>query len=182
MSGFAALLIVMLVVVLAGLAVTYLVSSWEKEKKDRELIPLRQLQAYYQSHPRESGGPPPQELHPLKQPGEPGSGSGPTVYQRKQMALHQPGSQSPEDARRQAFIASERAKMTASMRYDILARDRFRCQICGASQQDGVRLHVDHIVPVSRGGRTEPSNLRTLCELCNLGKRDKIEVITRIRT
>lgn len=72
-------------------------------------------------------------------------------------------------------IKRERALMTESLRYDILKRDGFRCQICGAIQADGVKLHVDHILPVSRGGRTIKSNLRTLCDRCNRGKRDKIE-------
>lgn len=71
--------------------------------------------------------------------------------------------------------AYQRSLMTDSLRYDIMRRDGFKCQLCGASAKDGVRLHVDHIIPVSKGGKTEPSNLRTLCERCNLGKRDKIE-------
>lgn len=72
-------------------------------------------------------------------------------------------------------IKIERAKMSNSLRYDILKRDGFKCQICGASKSDGVKLHVDHIIPVSKGGKTIYSNLRTLCDRCNLGKRDKIE-------
>ena len=75
------------------------------------------------------------------------------------------------------FIAQQRRLMSDSLRYDVLRRDGFRCQICGATQKDGVRLHVDHIYPVSKGGRTEMSNLRTLCERCNMGKRDKIEIV-----
>ena len=75
---------------------------------------------------------------------------------------------------RQQQIRSERAKMTDSLRYDILKRDNFRCQICGSSAQDGVKLHVDHIIPVSKGGQTIASNLRTLCDRCNMGKSDKI--------
>lgn len=74
----------------------------------------------------------------------------------------------------QLQIKAERAKMTDSLRYDILKRDNFRCQICGATAQDGVKLHVDHIVPVSKGGKSVPSNLRVLCERCNLGKSDKM--------
>lgn len=74
----------------------------------------------------------------------------------------------------QFFVKHERAKMTDSLRYDILKRDNFRCQICGASASDGVKLHVDHIIPVSKGGLTEISNLRTLCDRCNLGKSDKM--------
>lgn len=69
----------------------------------------------------------------------------------------------------------QRAVMSDSLRYDIMQRDGFRCTICGASAADGAILHVDHIVPVSKGGRTEMDNLRTLCDRCNLGKRDKIE-------
>lgn len=80
-----------------------------------------------------------------------------------------------ERGKREYQIRLERAKLTPSMRYNILKRDHFRCQICGSSSSDGVKLHVDHIVPVSRGGKTEPSNLRTLCDRCNLGKSSKLE-------
>ncbi len=76
----------------------------------------------------------------------------------------------------QNFKASkeyQRSLMTASMRYDILQRDSFRCVLCGRTANDGVQLHVDHIRPVSKGGKTEYSNLRTLCDQCNLGKSDK---------
>ena len=76
---------------------------------------------------------------------------------------------------RQRRIQEERAKMTDSMRYNILRRDNFRCQICGSTASDGVKLHVDHIIPVSKGGKTIESNLRTLCDRCNLGKSDKLE-------
>ena len=64
----------------------------------------------------------------------------------------------------------QRALMTDKLRYQVLCRDGHRCVLCGASAKDGVKLHVDHIIPVSKGGKTELSNLRTLCERCNLGK------------
>lgn len=69
-----------------------------------------------------------------------------------------------------AWVRQQRAKMTPRLRYRILRRDGFVCQICGRGQADGVILHVDHIKPVSKGGKTEPDNLRTLCDQCNLGK------------
>lgn len=75
------------------------------------------------------------------------------------------------------FMAEQRRLMSDSLRYQVLARDNFRCQICGSTQADGVKLHVDHIFPVSKGGKTELSNLRTLCERCNMGKRDRIETV-----
>ena len=70
----------------------------------------------------------------------------------------------------------QRRKMNDSLRYDVMRRDGFRCVLCGRSAaEDGVKLHVDHIIPVSKGGKTEPGNLRTLCENCNLGKSDKYD-------
>lgn len=68
----------------------------------------------------------------------------------------------------------ERSLMSDSLRYDVFTRDHYRCCICGASQKDGVTLHVDHIIPVSKGGKTAMSNLQTLCDRCNLGKSNKI--------
>ena len=49
---------------------------------------------------------------------------------------------------------AEHAKVTRAMRYDVLRRDDFHCVRCGRGREDGVKLHVDHIVPVSRGGKT----------------------------
>lgn len=70
------------------------------------------------------------------------------------------------------FKAYERSKMSKTLRYKILERDKFECQICGRTAKDGVKLHIDHIIPISKGGKTIESNLRTLCEDCNLGKSD----------
>lgn len=67
----------------------------------------------------------------------------------------------------------ERKYLNDSMRYDVLKRDRFTCQKCGATAKDGAKLHVDHIIPVSKGGQTTMSNLQTLCERCNIGKSNK---------
>ncbi len=72
-------------------------------------------------------------------------------------------------------VRVERAKMSDSLRYDVLRRDSFKCQICGATAKEGAKLHVDHIIPVSKGGKTILSNLRTLCDRCNMGKSAKIE-------
>lgn len=65
--------------------------------------------------------------------------------------------------------------MNNSIRYNVLKKDNYRCQICGSTIKDGVKLHVDHIIPLSEGGKTIMSNLQTLCERCNLGKSNKIE-------
>ena len=69
----------------------------------------------------------------------------------------------------------ERSKVSDSMRYDILKRDGFRCCICGAKADEEVTLHIDHIHPISKGGKSTYNNLRTLCDKCNMGKSNKIE-------
>ncbi len=66
-----------------------------------------------------------------------------------------------------------RIDMTESLRFSILERDNFTCQYCGAKASD-VKLHVDHIIPIQKGGMTIPSNLVTACEICNSGKRTRI--------
>lgn len=67
----------------------------------------------------------------------------------------------------------ERAVINNDIRYEVLKRDNFRCKICGMSAEDGIKLHVDHIIPVSKGGKSTMNNLQTLCERCNLGKSNK---------
>ena len=67
----------------------------------------------------------------------------------------------------------ERKYMTDQLRYDVLKRDNFTCQKCGATAKDGAKLHVDHIIPVYKGGKSTMSNLQTLCDRCNIGKGTK---------
>jgi ATP adenylyltransferase len=58
-----------------------------------------------------------------------------------------------------------------SIRYEVLKRDG-RCLLCGATKDDE-RLEVDHIVPRSKGGSNDMSNLQTLCGRCNRGKSNR---------
>jgi 5-methylcytosine-specific restriction endonuclease McrA len=67
--------------------------------------------------------------------------------------------------------------ITHRLRFRILLRDGFTCRRCGASplKSRGVELHVDHILPWSKGGETVPDNLETKCAECNLGKGNAFE-------
>jgi len=64
-----------------------------------------------------------------------------------------------------------RKPISSKVRYEVLHRDNFRCRACGRGAEDEVKLQIDHIVPVDWGGKTELSNLQTLCEECNAGKK-----------
>lgn len=84
--------------------------------------------------------------------------------------------QKSKKAKTTANAAKERRKMTPSMRFEVLRRAGFRCEACGADPKKdrGVRLQVDHIIPVSKGGKSEYANLQCLCRDCNRGKGAKI--------
>lgn len=68
--------------------------------------------------------------------------------------------------------------ISPQLRNEILERNGFTCQLCGAGAGDPdpfnpsrkVRLHVDHIKPISQGGSDDKTNLRVLCSACNQGR------------
>lgn len=68
--------------------------------------------------------------------------------------------------------------ISPQLRNEILERNGYTCQLCGAGPGDTdpfnpnrkVRLNIDHIVPVSQGGTEDKDNLRVLCSACNQGR------------
>lgn len=54
-------------------------------------------------------------------------------------------------------------------RFEVLRRDNHACRYCGATAPD-VKMHVDHVTPVSLGGTDAPDNLVAACIDCNFGK------------
>lgn len=62
---------------------------------------------------------------------------------------------------------NQRKLMTKTLRKQIMERDHYTCQICGKYMPDEVGLHIDHIVPVVKGGKSIASNLQVLCSKCN---------------
>lgn len=65
-------------------------------------------------------------------------------------------------------IAPARKKQSIpyAVRWAVWLRDNFTCKRCGARWN----LSVDHIIPESKGGTLEQSNLQTLCKVCNSKK------------
>ena len=68
--------------------------------------------------------------------------------------------------------------ISPQLRNEILERNGFTCQLCGAGPGDQdpfnpnrkIRLHIDHIIPLSQGGSNDKENLRVLCSACNQGR------------
>lgn len=60
-----------------------------------------------------------------------------------------------------------------SLRFEIFKRDGFKCVYCGRNpKEDGIKLHIDHVIPKSKNGKETLSNLVTACSECNIGKKD----------
>jgi 5-methylcytosine-specific restriction endonuclease McrA len=59
----------------------------------------------------------------------------------------------------------------------LFARDRYRCQFCGRSMVElkpRESLTRDHLVPLSRGGTNDWTNVVTACSPCNTRKGNKL--------
>lgn len=66
----------------------------------------------------------------------------------------------------------DRRDPSIGLRFKVLQRDRFKCVLCGdhPARNSECVLHVDHVIPWSKGGKTREDNLRTLCATCNVGR------------
>ena len=53
---------------------------------------------------------------------------------------------------------------------NVHTRDGFTCQYCGSKKD----LTIDHIIPVSKGGKTSFENCTTACRRCNNKKGNKM--------
>lgn len=60
-------------------------------------------------------------------------------------------------------------------KYNIQLRDLFTCQYCSKPFSPGV-LTLDHVLPISKGGKTSWTNIVCACQKCNSSKSDKLHI------
>lgn len=63
------------------------------------------------------------------------------------------------------------SKTWRKIRHAIFARDQWTCVYCGTKSGP---FECDHIIPISKGGSNDRSNLATACRPCNRSKKDKM--------
>ncbi len=72
-----------------------------------------------------------------------------------------------------AVSAEQRIRVMPAIRWQVFQRDGWKCVACGRTSHHGAILHIDHILPRSRGGHNGIDNYQTLCDTCNLGKSNR---------
>ena len=75
------------------------------------------------------------------------------------------------NADRRALKKSAGSRLPRETIPRLLEQQRGFCAGCSCNIR--LRFHVDHIMPLARGGRHDPSNLQLLCPPCNLQKHAK---------
>jgi hypothetical protein len=77
----------------------------------------------------------------------------------------------PEKAREWAQKRRHIGRLPRGTVAKLLKLQRWRCACCAVDIRRG--YHVDHVMPLARGGRHEPDNLQLLCGPCNVRKSAK---------
>ena len=67
------------------------------------------------------------------------------------------------------YVKAPYARRVALNRENIFIRDSYACQYCSNDAES-----IDHIIPKSKGGSHEWSNVVACCKKCNLLKADKL--------
>lgn len=76
---------------------------------------------------------------------------------------------------------NRRKNISNSVRYEVLSEANFKCEACGDNPKvnDECVLHVDHIVPHSKGGIDNMTNYQCLCARCNISKGNRYAIDNR---
>lgn len=70
--------------------------------------------------------------------------------------------------RKPEHLKVKRVPILPHLRAKVMQRDKYRCQYCGNTTEQGIRLEIDHIDNDATNNKED--NLQVLCNLCNRGK------------
>lgn len=93
-------------------------------------------------------------------------------YDQKYRAANPNKVKAKKCARRAAELAAP-GSFTAEEIHSLLARQGFKCGNMACRVSIEVDQHIDHVMPLSRGGTNWIDNIQILCPACNLRKSDK---------
>lgn len=69
---------------------------------------------------------------------------------------------------------SPEKKLNLKSEFSVFNRDNFSCIYCGKSSiEDSVKLTLDHVIPLSKSGKSDINNIITACKRCNSSKQNK---------
>ncbi len=80
-------------------------------------------------------------------------------------------------------MLQNKARIPLNLRRRIIERDGYYCVYCDEDLRDA-EIHMDHVIPESKGGPTTYDNLQVTCRKCNLAKGvlTESEFMDRLRT
>jgi len=80
-------------------------------------------------------------------------------------------------------MLQHKARIPLHLRRRVLERDGYYCVFCDEDLHDA-EIHMDHVIPESKGGPTSYDNLQVTCRKCNLAKGvlTESEFTNRLRT
>ena len=80
-------------------------------------------------------------------------------------------------------MLQDKARIPLHLRRRVLERDGLYCVYCDEDLRDA-EIHMDHVIPESKGGPTTYDNLQVTCRKCNLAKGvlTESEFVDQLRT
>jgi len=80
-------------------------------------------------------------------------------------------------------MLQNKVRIPLNLRRRIIERDGYYCVYCDEDLRDA-EIHMDHVIPESKGGPTSYDNLQVTCRKCNLAKGalTESEFMNRLRT
>lgn len=89
----------------------------------------------------------------------------------RQWAKSNPEARLAHGANRRARNRNSAGTHSPSDIASLMSLQKGRCAVCHCGIR--IRRHVDHVIPLSRGGRNDKQNLQLLCPTCNMSKHAK---------